>query len=134
MSYCTYLFQENKSYGSKKPLTFILKCTRSCVGHRYTLPFNMKSSVHFDKEFPCSLTWIYLAFQQESTSLSNIEYILFSNTRSILLVKIASYPAFQYSIYCAFQHWIYPAFSHRFYIASNSAYTLHFNMEYIYFL
>jgi hypothetical protein len=27
------LFQENKSYGSKKPFAFILWCTRSCVGH-----------------------------------------------------------------------------------------------------
>jgi hypothetical protein len=28
-----YLFQENKSFGSKKPFAFILWCTRSCVEH-----------------------------------------------------------------------------------------------------
>jgi hypothetical protein len=33
MFYCTYLFQENKSFGSKKPFAFILWCTRSCVEH-----------------------------------------------------------------------------------------------------
>jgi hypothetical protein len=33
MSYCVYLFQENKPYGSKKPFAFILWCARSCVGH-----------------------------------------------------------------------------------------------------
>jgi hypothetical protein len=27
------LFQENKSFGSKKPFAFILWCTRSCVEH-----------------------------------------------------------------------------------------------------
>ncbi len=27
------LFQENKSFGSKKPIAFILWCTRSCVEH-----------------------------------------------------------------------------------------------------
>jgi hypothetical protein len=30
-----YLFQENKSFGSKKPFAFILWCTRSCVEHMY---------------------------------------------------------------------------------------------------
>ncbi len=40
MSYCICLFQENKSYGSKKPFVFILWCARSCVGHStYTLTF-----------------------------------------------------------------------------------------------
>jgi hypothetical protein len=29
------LFQENKSYGSKKPFAFILRCTRSRVEHSY---------------------------------------------------------------------------------------------------
>ncbi len=29
-----YLFQENKSFGSKTPLAFILWCTGSCVEHR----------------------------------------------------------------------------------------------------
>jgi hypothetical protein len=33
MSYCVYLFQENKPYGSKKPFAFILWCARNCVGH-----------------------------------------------------------------------------------------------------
>jgi hypothetical protein len=28
-----YLFQENKSFGSKKPFTVVLWCTRSCVEH-----------------------------------------------------------------------------------------------------
>jgi hypothetical protein len=28
-----YLFQENKSFGSKKPFAFILWCTESCVKH-----------------------------------------------------------------------------------------------------
>jgi hypothetical protein len=28
-----YLFQENKSFGSKKPFAFILWCTRSCAEH-----------------------------------------------------------------------------------------------------
>ncbi len=28
-----YLFQENKSFGSKKPFAFILWCTGSCVEH-----------------------------------------------------------------------------------------------------
>jgi hypothetical protein len=32
--YCTYLFQENKSYGIKKPFAFVLWCMRSCVEHR----------------------------------------------------------------------------------------------------
>ncbi len=31
-----YLFQENKSYGSKKPFAFILWCTRSHVEHSTT--------------------------------------------------------------------------------------------------
>jgi hypothetical protein len=30
-----YLFQENKSFGSKKPFAFILWCTGSCVEHSY---------------------------------------------------------------------------------------------------
>jgi hypothetical protein len=30
-----YLFQENKSFGSKKPFAFILWCTRSCVKHSF---------------------------------------------------------------------------------------------------
>ncbi len=30
-----YLFQENKSFGSKAPFAFILWCTGSCVEHRY---------------------------------------------------------------------------------------------------
>jgi hypothetical protein len=29
-----YLFQKNKSFGSKKPFAFILWCMRSCVEHR----------------------------------------------------------------------------------------------------
>jgi hypothetical protein len=33
MIYCNYLFQENKSCGSKKPFAFILWCMRSCVEH-----------------------------------------------------------------------------------------------------
>jgi hypothetical protein len=32
-----YLFQENKSFGRKKPFAFILWCTGSCVEHRYCL-------------------------------------------------------------------------------------------------
>jgi hypothetical protein len=28
------LFQENKSFGSKKPFEFILWCARSCVEHK----------------------------------------------------------------------------------------------------
>ncbi len=30
-----YLFQENKSFGSKKPFAFILWCTGSCIEHSY---------------------------------------------------------------------------------------------------
>jgi hypothetical protein len=35
--YCTYLFQENKSNGSKKQFAFILWRIRSGVGHRYSI-------------------------------------------------------------------------------------------------
>jgi hypothetical protein len=32
-----YLFQENKSFGSKTPFAFILWCTGSCVEHRWDI-------------------------------------------------------------------------------------------------
>ncbi len=39
-----YLFQENKSFGSKKPFAFILWCTRSCIEHKqYTINWHLFS-------------------------------------------------------------------------------------------
>jgi hypothetical protein len=35
-----YLFQENKSFGSKKPFAFILWCTGSCVDHNTDIHVN----------------------------------------------------------------------------------------------
>ncbi len=47
-----YLFQENKSYGSKKPIAFIFWCTRSRVEH---------------SQCPCHSPTICLVFSSEST-------------------------------------------------------------------
>ncbi len=37
-----YLFQENKSFGSKTPFAFILWCTGSCVEHTETYQYMLK--------------------------------------------------------------------------------------------
>ncbi len=53
--YCTYLFQENKSYGSKKPFAFILWCTRNCVEHTYIYRYR-----HVDIYIYSTSVYIYM--------------------------------------------------------------------------
>ncbi len=49
-----YLFQENKSYGSKKPFAFILWCTRSRFGHS-----NNTTNTKHNKQAEAHDTWKY---------------------------------------------------------------------------
>jgi hypothetical protein len=53
-----YLFQENKSYGSKKPFAFILCCTRKSCGAQ----FGIKRGLH-------SVTYVWKP--SNSTTLLN---------------------------------------------------------------
>jgi hypothetical protein len=60
-----YLFQENKSFGSKTPFAFILWCTRSCVEHNFDLTF---STLH---RLNVTLAWDFfvLVFCTDQTNI-----------------------------------------------------------------
>jgi hypothetical protein len=50
------LFQENKSFGSKKPFAFILWCTRSCVEHKHDRRLEKRLLVAGAKYWPQQFT------------------------------------------------------------------------------
>jgi hypothetical protein len=55
-----YLFQENKSFGSKKPFAFILWCTGSCVEHNNSAIKNMNTSGKKYNTVHSCLTFLWL--------------------------------------------------------------------------
>jgi hypothetical protein len=50
-----YLFQENKSFGSKIPFAFILWCTGSCVEHREE---DINKGIHKPDTHLCDRIWV----------------------------------------------------------------------------
>jgi hypothetical protein len=87
-----YLFQENKSYGSKKPFAFILWCTRSPVEHRDENKYSRKRK------------WTYFHFCENSLrkiwkSCFSRKWIFGEETKKIS-TKFHVFRKIQLSLFC----------------------------------